>query len=156
MLDSQVKKASFPGQKTGLRGFLLLLLAIFSKNSQLRCFSLLCCFFSLTDKVFHIAVLFIGDSQHANQPFFWQDVFHPLDVLSSVFQAGAMAHINGILHHGETVIEQTFPEVCVGFTLGLSFGRHIKEDKKPHNVVGVNPVETQFGHPYFFLGFGGS
>ena len=89
----------------------------------------------------HHTKLFVGNAQYAHLALWWEKHFYPFYMHLGIFTAGAVAHINGELKHGEAVAQKFLAEVGVGFPLFLGIGRQVKKHKYPHDTVFAETVE---------------
>ena len=53
----------------------------------------------------------------------------------SVFFTGAMAVVDGVLHHGKAVFEQVFAEASVAFACFRGVSWEVEEDNEPHGSI---------------------
>ena len=75
----------------------------------------------------NIAKLLVCDAYNAYLPEFGQDGFHSLAMNLCILHAGAMAHVDGKLKHGETVLNETFAKFGVFLDILLRFCREVEQ-----------------------------
>ena len=71
----------------------------------------------------YLPELFVRDAHDPYVTRLRQKRLHPLDMHVRVLATGAMTHIDGKLEHRETVFQDFFPEIGVGFAFLLRLGR---------------------------------
>jgi hypothetical protein len=91
--------------------------------------------FLLAPEKFHQPELFVGKGEYYDLSFGRKKGFYPSYMDVCIFAAAAMPHINAVLHHGETVLEQSFPEQGVLSPVFFGVGRQIKKNKYPQDPV---------------------
>ena len=74
----------------------------------------------LCHKEFDFGELLVGDGEAAHLSVLGQGCLDALEVHGGIFAAGAVAHVDGELEHGEAVAQQVFAEV--GGSLAFPFG----------------------------------
>jgi len=52
-----------------------------------------------------------------------------------ILPAAAMPHVNGILHHGKSILLQILAELGVILPVLFGFGGQIKKNKNPQDLV---------------------
>ena len=92
------------------------------------------CFFA--DEANGIAKLFIGDAQDGDFAFIGDEFADAFDMGGGGFEGGAVANVDRVLVHLETVLEEVFTEACGGFALGFRIGGQIEHDVDPHKRIG--------------------
>ncbi len=113
---------------------------ILKKLELLGCFGALA--FRESTKKLHHPKLLVRQGENDDLTLGGQESFHAFNMYFGVFAAAAMAHINGILHHGKAILLQVFPELRVVFPVGFGFGWQIKKNEYPQNLILVKPVKT--------------
>ncbi len=87
-----------------------------------------------TEKLHH-SELPVGDLKQDDLAFFRKEILYAFFMHFGIFTAGAVARINGVLHHAEPVMQQVFPEAAVGLAVSAGFGGKIKVNEDPQDAV---------------------
>jgi len=88
-------------------------------------------------KIKNIAVLLVGNQQDTYLAFLRYGRFYPSYMYIGAFAACTMPCIHRILHHGKSVLSQSFAKLCCFTPLYFGYYRQIKKYKNPHNMIGV-------------------
>lgn len=91
----------------------------------------------------NISILLIRNIQNTYLPFFRNHHFHPIQMNVQIFTRWTMPDIHRILHHRKSILFQILPEPRRCRSFFLCIRRQIKEHKKPHNSVSIQPPESQ-------------
>ncbi len=83
----------------------------------------------------HPCKLFVGELDHPYLAIRWNARADALLMDFGVFLAGAVAEIDGILHHGKAVLEKAFAKVGVLLPSLFGIGREVEENDDPHTTV---------------------
>lgn len=67
--------------------------------------------------------------------FLWKHILDTANMYSSILHTGAMAYVDRVLEHDESILEQLASKARGRLTLSSGVGREIEEDKHPHNTV---------------------
>lgn len=83
----------------------------------------------------HPLELFVRERENTNLAVGRDMSFHALDVDGRVFFAGAVPGIDGKLHHGEPVLEETLAKFRVGLPRLLRIDGQVEHRENPHTPI---------------------
>jgi len=84
---------------------------------------------------FDVGELFVGNGEAAHLSVLGQERADSFEVDFGVLAAGAVAHVDGELEHGETVGQEVLSEVGGGFAFLFGVGGEVEENEQPHDAV---------------------
>jgi len=90
---------------------------------------------AFSEEDFHAFELFVGELNEPNFAIGWDNFPDSVHVDGGVFLAGAVAVVDGVLHHGETVFEEGLAEVGVLPPRLFGVSGEVEEDDDPHASV---------------------
>jgi hypothetical protein len=93
------------------------------------------CDFVAAVVVFNAFELFVGEHEGCDGTFFWEvgtDFFY---VSFGGFDRRAVADVNGVLHHVESLLFEEFFESCVFVPVGFGFYGQVEECEYPHDTI---------------------
>ena len=67
--------------------------------------------------------------------FLWEHILDTANMYSGILHTGAMAYVDRVLEHDESILEQLASKARGRLTLSGGVGREVEEDKHPHNTV---------------------
>jgi len=96
----------------------------------------------LSVEEFDVAKLFVGDAKYADMTELRQERLYTADMHLGVFHAGAMAHVDRELKHGEAVLAQVVAKKGVVLLVFLCLGGQVEENKNPHYAIFTESIHS--------------